>query len=74
MEPITIRTARLTLRPLLASDIDDVFDYAADEAFGRYIPTVPHPYDTRTPKRSWTTPWLPTRSSVRFSPWSSTDG
>lgn len=39
-----ISTQRLTLRPFRSADVDAVLAYADDEAFGRYIPGVPHPY------------------------------
>jgi [ribosomal protein S5]-alanine N-acetyltransferase len=44
MEPFTITTARLELRPFRADDVADVLVYASDEDFGRYVPTVPYPY------------------------------
>jgi ribosomal-protein-alanine N-acetyltransferase len=41
--PVTLRTERLTLRPFEITDADDVFNYARDREFGRYLP-VPDPY------------------------------
>lgn len=39
----TITTARLTLRRILPSDLDDVFAYASDPAVPRYLLWYPHP-------------------------------
>jgi RimJ/RimL family protein N-acetyltransferase len=44
MEPFTITTERLVLRPFRAEDVDEVLAYASDEAFARYVPGVPYPY------------------------------
>lgn len=44
MAPFTMTTERLSLRPFQAHDIDDALAYASDEAFGRFVPTVPYPY------------------------------
>lgn len=41
--PVTLHTARLTLRPFESSDVDDVFEYARDPEFGRFV-AVPVPY------------------------------
>jgi len=43
MLPEVVRTLRLILRPWSLVDVSDVFAYAADEEWGRYLPT-PHPY------------------------------
>ena len=43
MEPTELRTKRLLLRPWRLSDVDDVFAYASDVDWGRYLP-VPQPY------------------------------
>jgi [ribosomal protein S5]-alanine N-acetyltransferase len=43
MLPDVLRTLRLVLRPWSLADAADVFAYAADEEWGRYLPT-PHPY------------------------------
>lgn len=45
MDPLTIATSRLVLRPHQPVDVDDVLDYARDEQFGRYVPSVPFPYE-----------------------------
>ena len=42
-----IRTERLILRPLRFGDVDDVFGYANDEEWARYLITVPWPYERR---------------------------
>ena len=41
--PDTIKTARLLLRPYTSSDLDDVYSYASDERWSKYLPT-PVPY------------------------------
>lgn len=41
--PKEIRTERLLLRPFRLSDADDVYEYAHDPEWGRYLP-VPKPY------------------------------
>ncbi len=46
MEPVTFRTDRLLLRPFELTDVDDVFAYARDPEWGRYLP-VPSPYEYR---------------------------
>lgn len=43
MSPVTLRTARLVLRPFELADVDDVFAYARDPEWGRFLP-VPSPY------------------------------
>lgn len=49
-EGIEIRTDRLILRPCRLSDVDDVFAYASDPAWGTYLP-VPQPYQYRDAER-----------------------
>ena len=44
VQPAQIRTERLMLRPFHIKDVDDVFGYASDEEFARYLPGVPKPY------------------------------
>lgn len=40
-----LRTDRLVLRPFTEADVDDVFAFAAEEAWSRYLdPVVPYPY------------------------------
>ena len=41
--PREIRTKRLLLRPFRLSDVDDVYEYAQDPEWARYLP-VPQPY------------------------------
>lgn len=42
---MSLRTQRLWLRPFRDEDVDDVFAYAADERWSRYLdPVVPFPY------------------------------
>jgi len=43
MLPEVVMTLRLVLRPWSLADAADVFGYAADEEWGRYLP-VPYPY------------------------------
>jgi RimJ/RimL family protein N-acetyltransferase len=43
MDPVTLRTARLTLRPPLPDDVDTVAAACQDPAIQRYVP-VPVPY------------------------------
>jgi RimJ/RimL family protein N-acetyltransferase len=45
MEPFAIATARLALRPFRPGDVDDVFASAHDEDVGRYVPSLPFPYE-----------------------------
>lgn len=40
---LEMRTERLLLRPFRFEDVDDVFEYAADPEWGRYV-TPPMPY------------------------------
>ena len=42
-EPTTIRTKRLILRPFELKDVDDVFGYASEPEWSRFLP-VPSPY------------------------------
>lgn len=42
--PQVIETERLVLRPFRFEDVDDVFAYASNEEWGRYLP-VPYPYE-----------------------------
>ena len=46
MQPVTLRTDRLLLRPFEFTDADDVYAYARDPEWGRYLP-VPSPYERR---------------------------
>ena len=45
-EPTELRTERLLLRPYTLADVDDVYAYAKDETWGRFLP-VPVPYTYR---------------------------
>ena len=45
-EGIELRTDRLLLRPFRLTDVDDVYAYASDPAWGKYLP-VPQPYEYR---------------------------
>ena len=45
-EPMTLRTDRLLLRPFEFTDVGDVYAYARDSEWGRYLP-VPKPYEYR---------------------------
>ena len=42
--PEVIRTERLLLRPFALTDVDDVFSYAQDPEWSRYLRTLPRPY------------------------------
>ena len=42
-ECVRMRTERLLLRPVELQDVDDIYAYASDPEFGRYLP-VPRPY------------------------------
>ena len=44
VEPPRLETARLVLRPFTLADIGDVYAYAHDPAFWRYLPGMPQPY------------------------------
>lgn len=46
VKPVTINTDRLFLRPFELTDVDDVYAYARDSEWGRYLP-VPSPYEYR---------------------------
>ena len=45
-KPATIRTQRLLLRPFELKDVSDVFDYASDTEWSRFLP-VASPYTVR---------------------------
>ena len=45
VQRFTLTTDRLVLRPFAPADVDDVLKYASDEEFGRYVPSVPNPYE-----------------------------
>lgn len=45
-EPVTLTTDRLLLRPFELTDVDDVYAYAQDPEWARYLP-VPRPYEHR---------------------------
>ena len=44
MEPVTLVTERLSLRPFEPTDVDDVYAYARDPEWGRFLP-LPSPYE-----------------------------
>jgi [ribosomal protein S5]-alanine N-acetyltransferase len=44
MPPPRLQTARLLLRPFTKSDVEDVYAYARDPEFWRYLPGAPHTY------------------------------
>ena len=46
VEPVTLTTDRLLLRPFQLTDVDDVYAYARDSEWGRHLP-VPNPYEYR---------------------------
>ena len=43
-EPPIIETERLTLRPFTMNDAGDVFEYASDPEWGRYLVNIPQPF------------------------------
>ena len=45
-KPATIRTKRLLLRPFELKDVNDVFDYASDTEWSKFLP-VANPYTVR---------------------------
>jgi len=45
--PATLETERLTLRPFEFGDVDDVFIYAQDPEWSRYLRFLPRPYERR---------------------------
>ncbi len=45
-KPTTLRTDRLVLRPYRLSDVVEVYGYAQDPEWGRYLP-IPKPYELR---------------------------
>ena len=44
VEPIELHTERLLLRRLCQDDVDDVYAYAADPEWQRYLMNVPQRY------------------------------
>ena len=51
-ERVELRTERLLLRPFKLEDVDDVFDYASDAEWARYLPRVPQPYTHKAAEES----------------------
>lgn len=43
--PAAIETERLVLRPFELGDVDDVFEYAQDPEWSRYLRVLPRPYE-----------------------------
>ncbi|MBT8488896.1 MAG: GNAT family N-acetyltransferase [Gemmatimonadetes bacterium] len=43
--PKTLRTERLLLRPFQFGDVDDVYAYAKDPEWSRFLRVLPRPYD-----------------------------
>ena len=44
MEPVTLFTERLLLRPFAESDVEEALIYRNDEEFARYLPDIPQPF------------------------------
>ena len=44
VEPVELNTKRLLLRRFKIEDVDDVFDYASDRHWARYLDRVPQPF------------------------------
>ncbi len=55
MVPDVIRTARAVLRPVQASDVDDILDCAADREWSRYLIALPVSSYTRTDAEQFVT-------------------
>lgn len=51
-EPPTLRTERLLLRPFRLTDAEDVYAYANDEEWSRFLARAPWPY-TRKDGEEW---------------------
>ncbi|MEM7799351.1 MAG: GNAT family protein [Chloroflexota bacterium] len=47
--PEVIKTERLVLRPVEFGDVEDIYTYASDPEFSRYLP-IPQPYTERSAK------------------------
>jgi len=45
-----IKTKRLTLRPFTMSDMDDVFEYASDSEWAKYLVNIPQPFTLKDAK------------------------
>ena len=43
-ESAKLKTERLLLRPFKLRDVNDVFEYASDSEWARYLPRVPQPF------------------------------
>lgn len=50
MLPAIIETQRLKLRPLRFEDVDDIYTYASDAEFSRYLP-IPLPYTAESARQ-----------------------
>ena len=46
-ERVELKTERLLLRPFRPEDVDDVFEYASDPEWARYLERVPQPFTRR---------------------------
>ena len=46
-EKVELITERLLLRPFKLEDVNDVFEYASDAKWARYLPRVPQPFTRR---------------------------
>jgi ribosomal-protein-alanine N-acetyltransferase len=68
--PVELRTARLTLRPFRADDVDDSLAYRDDPEFARFLPEIPQPFTRRDAEAfvavNMTDPWdtMPTFAVV----------
>jgi RimJ/RimL family protein N-acetyltransferase len=47
MLPEVIETNRLVLRPFELGDVDDVYAYAQDEEWSRFLRALPRPYERK---------------------------
>jgi len=45
--PVEVRTVRLLLRPFRLNDASDVFEYASDPEWARYLVNIPQPFTMR---------------------------
>ncbi len=61
MQPVTLRTERLLLRPFVEHDVADALDYRDDAEFVRYLPHIPLPFTRADAERfvrtNMTAPW-----------------
>ena len=61
VQPVTLRTERLLLRPFANDDVEDALQYRDDAEFARFLPHVPQPFTRADAERfvatNMTEPW-----------------